>query len=294
LFSRRRPCKGRLARHGSISAAARELHIAVGAASKRISDLEDTLKVSLLNRFAFGVELTPAGKICFEHASRLLLDMERMYDAISDHRLRALGTLRIAAVSSALLGGLLTDLDRFMKAHVDVRVELEELTSREVVEAVTAKRVDIGFCVEPVPTVGLNVVRYRQEKLVVLVRADHALAKNRSAQFVDTLEYVHTGLVVDTALADIMLQQLMLLNKSAPVWFRARSFDTMCYLAETTNSVAILDEAVAERYRNRNNTVIIELNEPWAILNTSIIWNNSVTIPLPASLLLNMLKENTY
>lgn len=294
MFSRRRPCKGRLARHGSISAAARELHIAVGAASKRISDLEDTLKVSLLNRFAFGVELTPAGKICFEHASRLLLDMERMYDAISDHRLRALGTLRIAAVSSALLGGLLTDLDRFMKAHVDVRVELEELTSREVVEAVTAKRVDIGFCVEPVPTVGLNVVRYRQEKLVVLVRADHALAKNRSAQFVDTLEYVHTGLVVDTALADIMLQQLMLLNKSAPVWFRARSFDTMCYLAETTNSVAILDEAVAERYRNRNNTVIIELNEPWAILNTSIIWNNSVTIPLPASLLLNMLKENTY
>ena len=294
MFSRRRPCKGRLARHGSISAAARELHIAVGAASKRISALEDTLKVSLLNRFAFGVELTPAGKICFEHASRLLLDMERMYDAISDHRLRALGTLRIAAVSSALLGGLLTDLDRFMKAHVDVRVELEELTSREVVEAVTAKRVDIGFCVEPVPTVGLNVVRYRQEKLVVLVRADHALAKNRSAQFVDTLEYVHTGLVVDTALADIMLQQLMLLNKSAPVWFRARSFDTMCYLAETTNSVAILDEAVAERYRNRNNTVIIELNEPWAILNTSIIWNNSVTIPLPASLLLNMLKENTY
>ena len=165
-----------VARHGSISAAARELHIAVGAASKRISDLEDTLKVSLLNRFAFGVELTPAGKICFEHASRLLLDMERMHDAISDHRLRALGTLRIAAVPSALLGGLLTDLDRFMKAHVDVRVELEELTSREVVEAVTAKRVDIGFCVEPVPTIGLNVARYRQEKLVVLVRADHPVS----------------------------------------------------------------------------------------------------------------------
>ena len=41
-----------VARQGSISAGARQSHLAVGAASKRISDLETTLGTALLYRNA--------------------------------------------------------------------------------------------------------------------------------------------------------------------------------------------------------------------------------------------------
>src|SRR3546814_12424493 len=47
-----------VARQGSISAGARQSHLAVGAASKRISDLEVALGTPVLYRHAGGVELT--------------------------------------------------------------------------------------------------------------------------------------------------------------------------------------------------------------------------------------------
>ena len=53
-----------VARQGSISAGARQSHLAVGAASKRISDLEAALDTQLLYRNAAGVELTEAGQAC--------------------------------------------------------------------------------------------------------------------------------------------------------------------------------------------------------------------------------------
>lgn len=281
-----------VARHGSISAAAREMHIAVGAASKRISDLEDTLKISLFNRFAFGVELTAAGKICFEHASRVLTEVERLHDAIANHRLRALGTVRVAAVPSALLGALLNDLDAFMQAHPDARVELEEMTSQEVVETIKARRADIGFCVEPAPTAGLTVWPYETERLVVMVRNDHPLAGRQSLHLEDTLEFVHTGLMVDTALASLLQRQLMLLNKSAPFWFRARSFDTMCFLAQTTNTVAILADVVADRYRDPVSTRLIPLDEPWATLHSSMLVHDVGALSPPARSLLATLRRD--
>jgi hypothetical protein len=73
-----------VARLGSISAGARQSHLAVAAASKRISDLEAAVGAPLLYRHAAGVELTEAGQACFRHAVGILQDVERMAGALSD------------------------------------------------------------------------------------------------------------------------------------------------------------------------------------------------------------------
>jgi DNA-binding transcriptional LysR family regulator len=74
----------KIARSGSITRGAQQSHLAVVAASKRISDLENYLGTTPLYRHASGVTLTEAGYACFQHALSVLQDVDRMSGAMSD------------------------------------------------------------------------------------------------------------------------------------------------------------------------------------------------------------------
>jgi DNA-binding transcriptional LysR family regulator len=54
---------------GSISKAAQFSNVAIGSASKRISDLELALGTGLLARHSGGVTATPAGEALYRHAN---------------------------------------------------------------------------------------------------------------------------------------------------------------------------------------------------------------------------------
>ena len=73
-----------VARSGSISKGAELAHLAVGAASKRISDLEAAVGAALLERHSRGVTLTVAGQALHRHAQRILSDVDVL--AAADER----------------------------------------------------------------------------------------------------------------------------------------------------------------------------------------------------------------
>lgn len=160
-----------VARQGSISAGARASHLAVGAASKRISDLEAALDTQLLYRNAAGVELTEAGQACLVHALRVLQEVEQMAGTLSDYARGVRGQVRIAANTSSLTQFLPEDLASFMEAHPAVRIDLEEQNSSDIVTAVLENRADIGVFADRTPAAGLATVPYRLDELVLIVRS---------------------------------------------------------------------------------------------------------------------------
>ena len=68
----------RIAESRSITKAAQASHIALAAASRRVSQLEDQYGVKLLYRTARGVELTPAGSALLFHARQLMSQVDTM------------------------------------------------------------------------------------------------------------------------------------------------------------------------------------------------------------------------
>src|SRR5579863_6599799 len=60
-----------VARHGSLSAAAKDLHVAQSTVGRRLASLEASLGVRLLNRTPEGYVPTLAGRDVREHAERL-------------------------------------------------------------------------------------------------------------------------------------------------------------------------------------------------------------------------------
>lgn len=82
------------AEKGNITAAAQSLHIAQPALATQIKELEKQFETALLERHSRGVRLTPAGKLLFERAKKLLADAEETKAALA--KFRDSGAMQVA------------------------------------------------------------------------------------------------------------------------------------------------------------------------------------------------------
>ena len=65
-----------IARHGSFTRAAEELHLAQPALSQQVRRLEAELGVEVLRRTSREVHVTPAGQVVLDHARRVLSEVD--------------------------------------------------------------------------------------------------------------------------------------------------------------------------------------------------------------------------
>ncbi|WP_420992415.1 LysR substrate-binding domain-containing protein [Cupriavidus sp. 30B13] len=120
-----------LARHGSLSAAARELDLTPPAATKRLALMESRLGVRLVNRTTRSVSLTNEGETYLAYATRILADLREMEDAVSRSGAEPRGLLRINATlgfGRTTIAPLVSD---FARRYPGVEVRLE-VTDRPV------------------------------------------------------------------------------------------------------------------------------------------------------------------
>ena len=121
---------------GSIGRAAEHEYLAASAASKRIADLEHALGTPLFYRRARGVELTPAGQTLLHHARAVRFSLERMQAELGEFAEGVRGHVRVHANISAIVQFLPEDLAGFARAHPEVKIDLNEALSADVVRAV--------------------------------------------------------------------------------------------------------------------------------------------------------------
>ena len=81
---------------GSFSAAAARLNLPLPTISRRIRQLEQQLKVQLLERSSKGIALTDAGARLYEHASRGLEALAEGAEAVRSDQARLKGRLRLS------------------------------------------------------------------------------------------------------------------------------------------------------------------------------------------------------
>ena len=128
----------------SLSKAAEQSHIALAAASRRIALLEHRYGVKLLYRSSTGVEPTPAGVSLAMHARRMMEQAEKLQAELSDYAKGVKGHIRIKANTSAITQYLPKDLAQFSANYPDVKLELEESRSGEIVQALREGKADIS------------------------------------------------------------------------------------------------------------------------------------------------------
>lgn len=276
---------------GSIGRAAEREYIAASAVSKRLSDLEATLETPLLYRHTRGVKLTPAGESLLHHARSVLFSLEKMQAELSEYAQGVRGHVRIHANISAIVQFLPEDLGSFSHDHPQVKIDLEEHLSSEVIRAVQEGAADLGICnVSAAAGHDLQTLPYRQDELVLIVPRGHALAKRRAIAFEDTLDCDHVGLHSNSSIYLAMREAAAAAGRTIRLRIHVTGLDAMCRMIHNGLGVGVMPKRAFTLMHGVGDLDCVRLTDAWATRDIRLAARDFSTLPLTARLLVDHLR----
>jgi len=276
---------------GSIGRAAEREFIAASAVSKRLADLEATLHTPLLYRHTRGVDLTPAGESLLHHARSVLFSLEKMQAELSEYAQGVRGHVRIHSNISAIVQFLPEDLGDFSREHPQVKIDLEEHLSTEVLRAVQEGAADVGICHAGVAgSHGLQTLPYRRDELVLIVPRRHPLAARTEIAFEDTLDLDHVGLHSSSSIYLAMREAAAAKGRTIRLRIHVTGLDAMCRMIHNGLGVGVMPRRAFTLMHGVGDLECVRLAEAWAERDISLVARDFSTLPLTARLLVDHLR----
>jgi DNA-binding transcriptional LysR family regulator len=163
--------------------AAERMYIAQPALSQHIRRLERELGVELFDRSGRHVRLTPAGEAFLEVAQRISRQVDEAPVAARRAEAGEAGSLGVGvqmAVAAPVLSVLLSHWNRLRPA---VRPRLTAGQAGELVDLVRRRELDVAVVDGPVTDRSLTSALVVEDRLVLVLPADHRLAREETVAF---------------------------------------------------------------------------------------------------------------
>ncbi len=144
-----------VARHGSVTAAARELNYAQPSVSHHLARLEAETGVKLIQRAGRGIRLTEAGRLLADRAAEVLGRLDAAENELAAQAGLRAGRVRLAAFPSAL-GTIVPAAAAMLRAeHPQMDLRLTEAEPPEALRMLRAGYVDVAlvfrYCQQQAP-----------------------------------------------------------------------------------------------------------------------------------------------
>lgn len=248
---------------GGISKASDRMALAPAAASRRIQELEQQFGLPLFERRPSGMVLTDAGRALLAHARAILHTAGRMQDDAAAWREGEQGVVRIAACKSVVLQFLPADIQRCAAACPGVRIDLQEMNSQGVLNAMRHGAADLGIYEASMGPVPLPSRLYRADRLVLVVPAGHALAGRAQVALEDMLAFDLIALNPGSAISLMLERAAAEIQRSVHMRIRVDSFDSMAAMIEAGVGIGVMPQAVAERIAGDHRFARLAPDAPW-------------------------------
>ncbi len=134
-----------VARHGSVTAAARELHYSQPSVTHHLARLEAETGAQLLQRVGRGIRLTPAGQLLADRAAEIIGRIDAVDAELSAHVGLTAGRVRLAGFSSAIGALVPLAVAALAGRHPDLQVNLTDTHPPEALELLRTGKVDVAI-----------------------------------------------------------------------------------------------------------------------------------------------------
>lgn len=234
-----------VAASGSVTHAARELHLTQSAVSHQLRAVEDRLRAPLFLRVGRRMVLTAAGERLLETARRVLSDISA---AEEDVRRRAAGqssVIRVCAQCNTGYHWLPPLVDAFRRRYPAVEVSLAVECTMRPVEALLDGRLDIAIVTSPVRNRNVTTRLLFEDEHAAIVAPDHRFA---AQPFVSP--------------ADLADERLLLYSSSPDDSFTIQKILKPAGVVAPRVSFVMLTEALLEMVKARLGVSVMQT---WAI-----------------------------
>lgn len=240
-----------VAKHQSITKAAKELYISQPSLSKYIKNLESNLGVKLFNRLGNRFILTYAGECYVENAKEMLMIKEKLDAQIYDIANHDKGKLNIAfpfTRGSYMVPATIPD---FVKQYPNVEINLIENHSSNLEHLLLNGEADIAVLNTPIISSDLDYEVLGDEEILLVTSKNHPLANEGTIasgfkykwidinrfeddRFILQFPDQRTGQVAEKIFKDAKLKPKNI--------FRTRSLESSVRLASSNFGVCFISE----------------------------------------------------
>ena len=172
-----------IAESGNVSRAAEVLRIAQPSLSQQMRNLEDELGVELLFRHARGVTPTELGLKFYEHARRILQEVERAKEVVRSQATSPSGRISVGLPTSACRGLSLPLHRAMLEALPNISLHIVEAMTGTLDEWIQSGRLDVALLYDHKAFEHVAWTEMMVEDLMFVVPASHPLAARREIGF---------------------------------------------------------------------------------------------------------------
>ncbi|GAA1559339.1 LysR family transcriptional regulator [Kribbella sancticallisti] len=178
-----------VARHGSVTEAARELHYSQPSVSHHLSRLEATTGVKLLQRVGRGIRLTPEGRLLANRAAEILGRVDAATNELAAQVGLQAGRVRLAANASALSTIVPKAAAALTRAHPGIELSLIDQHPVEALQMLRHGEIDVAlvfrYADAPVGEEGFRLLHVGEDPIYLISRQpDDNLANHRDSAWI--------------------------------------------------------------------------------------------------------------
>jgi DNA-binding transcriptional LysR family regulator len=181
---------------GSLRAAARRLGLSQPAVTKLMRELERDIGAPVLQRSTGGVFPTAQGKVVYEHARRVLRELDDARAQVDQLGGRMIGELSIGAVPLAVLLLVPEAMRTFTREYPDIQIRVRE--ELYIAQLTLLREGEVDVAIGPIPA-GLPVGEFEVDALMpidmaVVAGKGSAYARAKSLHQLAGARWVYTSL----------------------------------------------------------------------------------------------------
>ena len=164
----------------SFSKAGKKIHLSQPTVSSHIKDLETYFDTRLIDRFSRKAEVTPAGKLLYEYARRLIALKEDMEHSLAEF----LGTKKgnLAVGGSTIPGAYLLPklIGDFIRHHPQIHIRLEIGDTQQIIQDILNGKLELGIVGAKSDDSNIFQQPLVEDKMCLTVPAEHKWSQKES------------------------------------------------------------------------------------------------------------------
>jgi DNA-binding transcriptional LysR family regulator len=178
-----------VARHGSVTEAAKQLHYSQPSVSHHLSRLEAATGVKLVQRIGRGIRLTPEGRLLANRAAEIVGRVDAAASELASQVDLRAGRVRLAANASTLSTIVPKAAGALATAHPGLQLSLFERHPVEALQMLRHGDIDVAlvfrYADAPLDEEGVRLVHIGDDSIYLLsLREDDRLTDHRDAAWI--------------------------------------------------------------------------------------------------------------
>ena len=259
-----------VAKQKSFTKASQVLCLTQPTLSKMVKNLEEALKVELLDRSSKKVVLTAAGEIVFEEGQKILGSFEDLSSVVNDMMNLKKGKLKIGVPPLIAVLFFPKIIREFRELYPGITIQLVEKSAAKVRQDVKNGTLDFG--VDLLPVEGeFDVVPFMDEEMMLFVHSSSPLATKEEVSLIEIKDEPFVYFQEDSKLRQLVVEECRKLGFEPTISYESFNWDLISEMVAENLGISIFPKSVVKKVDLSKVKVI-------PLVNPSINWKLGIIL----------------